>query len=77
MIRKEFIHLRRDPYSLAILFVEPIVLLLVVAYGLSTDVRHLPMAVQDASRSAASRALVRSYDQIEFYDVHYWVNVDH
>jgi len=73
MIRKEFIHLRRDPYSLAILLVEPIVLLLVVAYGLSTDVRHLPMAVQDASRSAASRALVRSYDQTEFYDVHYWV----
>jgi len=74
MIRKEFTHLRHDPYSLAILLVEPIVLLLVVAYGLSTDVRHLPVAVQDLSHSAASRALVQSFDQTEFYDVHYWVD---
>jgi len=48
----------RDPFTIVTLLAVPIVALLVFGFVLSTEVRHMPLGVHDASRSMASRRLV-------------------
>ncbi|HUY90680.1 MAG TPA: ATP-binding cassette domain-containing protein [Pirellulales bacterium] len=45
LVRKEFLQIVRDPSSLAIAFVLPIMLLLVFGYGVSLDAEHVPIAL--------------------------------
>ncbi len=45
MVRKEGLQILRDPSSLAIAFVMPLVLLLLFGYGVSLDAREVPVAI--------------------------------
>ncbi len=45
LVRKEFLQIMRDPSSIAIAFLMPVLLLLLFGYGLSLDVQHVPLAV--------------------------------
>ena len=45
MIRKEWLQVIRDPSSIAIAFVLPLLLLLIFGYGVSLDARNVPVAV--------------------------------
>ena len=45
LLRKEFCQILRDPSSLAIAFVLPLVLLLIFGYGVSLDAEHVPVAL--------------------------------
>ncbi len=45
LVRKEFLQVVRDPSSLAIAFVLPVVLLLMFGYGVSLDAEHVPIAM--------------------------------
>jgi len=45
LIRKEFLQAFRDPSSLGIAFVLPVVLLLLFGYGVSLDAEHVPIAL--------------------------------
>ena len=44
LMRKEVYEILRDPSSIAIAFVLPLVLLLIFGYGVSLDARHISMA---------------------------------
>ena len=44
MVRKESLQILRDPSSIAIAFVMPVVLLLLFGYGVSLDAKHIPLA---------------------------------
>ena len=61
MLRKEFIQMRRDRLTLAMLVVIPAIQLLLFGYAIRTEVRNLPTVVLDESRSAASRELVTTF----------------
>ena len=58
MVKKEFIQMRRDRITLAMMVGMPAVQLALFGYAIRTEVRHLPTIVLDESRSAQSRALV-------------------
>jgi len=45
LIRKESVQILRDPSSISIAFVLPIVLLLLFGYGVSLDAKHVPVAL--------------------------------
>jgi len=45
LVRKEFLQILRDPSSIAIAFVMPVVLLLLFGYGVSLDAEQVPIAV--------------------------------
>lgn len=45
LIRKEFLQILRDPSSIAIAFLLPVVLLLIFGYGVSLDAEHVPVAL--------------------------------
>ena len=58
MLWKEFIQLRRDRLTFAMMTGLPAIQLLLFGYAIQTDVRRLPTVVLDESRSAESRALI-------------------
>ena len=58
MLRKEFIQMRRDRLTLAMMVVIPAVQLALFGYAIRTEVRHLQTVVLDESRSSESRAFI-------------------
>jgi ABC-2 type transport system permease protein len=61
IMRKEFIHIIRDPRTLVVMFVMPLVQLILLGYAATSDVRNIPLAVYDQSRSPQSRQLVEAF----------------
>lgn len=61
ILRKEFIHIVRDPRTLAIMFLIPVVQLILLGYAATTDIPHLDTALYDADRTAQSRQLIEAY----------------
>jgi ABC-2 type transport system permease protein len=61
IIKKEFLHIWRDPRTLALLLALPGVLLVLLGYGISYESKNIPMAVADFSKSDASRQFVEKY----------------
>ena len=54
LVRKEFLQMLRDPSSIAIAFLLPVVLLLLFGYGVSLDAKDVPLAWWSNSRRADS-----------------------
>lgn len=67
IIRKEFIHISRDPRSLGVAIALPIVLLLLYGYGINLDVRNLRTAVIDDDSTYQSRTLLASFEQSGYF----------
>lgn len=63
IIRKEFIHIIRDPRTLAVMFFTPLLQLVLFGYAATSDVRNIPMAVYDQDRTPQSRHLIDSFVQ--------------
>lgn len=72
IIRKEFIQMRRDRLTLAMMLALPFVQLVVFGLAINTDVKHVPMAVLDYSQSAESRRLVQAFTNSDYFDVVAW-----
>ncbi len=68
IIKKEIIQIRRDPPSLVMAFVVPILMLLIFGYAVTTDVEHIKTAVLDQSKSLASRQLADVFRNTGYFD---------
>jgi ABC-2 type transport system permease protein len=70
--KKEMLQIRRDPLSLALAFMMPVLLLVIFGYAITLDVNHLTTIVYDADRSSASRDLIEELTASEYFTVvHY------
>jgi ABC-2 type transport system permease protein len=58
---KEVLHILRDPTTLFFALFIPVVELLLIGFGLDTNVRHIRTAVFDQARTQESRALLDSF----------------
>ncbi|TAK13785.1 MAG: ABC transporter permease [Anaerolineae bacterium] len=76
LIRKEFIQILRDPRTLALVLVIPIMQLLLLGYAATNDVRNVPMAVFDQDRSPASRELLDAYRAADYFSIAYDVTTE-
>ncbi len=74
IIRKEFIQILRDPRTLVMIVVIPIMQLFLLGYSATNDVRNVPLAVLDRSQSMESRALLDSYRAADYFQVAYAVD---
>ena len=61
LLRKEFLQIVRDPSSILIAFVMPVILLFLNGYGISLDARAVPFGVVDENRSVESAGLYQSF----------------
>lgn len=57
--RKEFLHILRDPRSLAVAVLMPLIMVLLYGTAIDMELRDLPIAVLDQDGGPAARALVR------------------
>jgi len=69
LVWKEAHQMVRDPSSIAIGVVLPVLLILLFGYGLSLDVRHVPVAVVVEDASPAARELAASFQLSPYFDV--------
>ena len=67
LMRKEFLQIMRDPSSVGIAFVLPLVLLLIFGYGVSLDARHVPLAVVVEQPTAQTAGLTAGFDHSEYF----------
>jgi ABC-2 type transport system permease protein len=74
IIRKEFIQIFRDPRTLALILVMPIIQLFLLGYAATTDVRNVPIALWDQSRSSESRALLDAFRAADYFNFAYEVH---
>ena len=68
LIRKESRQVLRDPSSIAIGIVMPLLLILLFGYGLSLDVTNVPVAVVVEEPSPAAYNLVKSFLLSRYFD---------
>ncbi len=73
IIKKEFLQLRRDPQMLRILFISPVFQLFIFGYAVTTDVRHISLAVLDEDRSAPSRELTEKFVRSGYFDLDHYL----
>jgi ABC-2 type transport system permease protein len=69
LIRKEFIQISRDPRTLALTFLMPVIQLVLLGYAATNDVRNVALAVYDQDRSAASRKLLEAYQAADYFQL--------
>lgn len=74
IMRKEFLHIVRDPGTLVLIFLIPVIQMVLLGYAARTDIDNVSMAVLDADRSAESRALVTAYESTNYFQVAAYVD---
>lgn len=68
--RKEIHHIWRDRATLILVLLTPTALLFLMAYALTVEIQHVPVAVLDYGRSATSRTFVQyltAGDDLDLY----------
>ena len=71
LIRKEFIQILRDPRTLALTLIVPIMQLFLLGYAATNDVRNVRMAVFDQDRGAAAHELLSAFRTAEYFRIEY------
>ena len=68
LVKKEARQVIRDPSSIAVGMVLPVVLILLFGYGLSLDVKHVPLAVVMEDSSPEARELAARLQLSPYFD---------
>jgi len=69
MVKKELIQIRRDPLSLAIAFLMPIMQLFIYGYAITFDVNNIKTVVFDRDRSSLSRELISEFESSGYFSI--------
>ncbi len=69
LLRKEMKHVLRDPSAILIAFLMPLVLLLVLGFGISFDARHMPVALVAEAPEEVVRGLLQAMDASPYLSV--------
>jgi ABC-2 type transport system permease protein len=69
VMRKEIIHIRRDPRTLGIMLALPVVMLMLFGYAVRLDVKNISLTIRDQDNTPESRELIRNFEQSGYYSV--------
>ncbi len=69
MTRKEFLHIVRDPRSLAMALGLPLLMLLLFGYALTLDIDRIPTVIYDADRTPESRELIARFQGSRYFQI--------
>ena len=61
LMHKEFLHIVRDPRSLITALINPLLMLFLYGFGISTDISHVSLGVADWSHSQQGADLVKAF----------------
>src|SRR5512135_2895236 len=68
LLRKEFYQILRDPSSLAIAFLLPLVLLFIFGYGVSLDAEHVPIALVVELPNPDTASFTSGFQQSRYFE---------
>ena len=68
LMKKEALQILRDPSSILIAFVLPLILLFIFGYGLSLDARHVKTAFVLEDRGPSAESLYRAFAASDSFD---------
>jgi ABC-2 type transport system permease protein len=71
MLIKEFIQLRRDRVSFAMIVMVPLIQLMLFGYAINTNPRHLPTAILMQEETDLGRSVIKALENTKYYDVKY------
>lgn len=69
IVKKEFLHILRDPRSLAMAIFLPMLMLILFGYALTLDVDNVPTVVWDQSSTVQSRDLISRFEGSLYFRV--------
>lgn len=69
LVRKEFIQIIRDPRTLAMTFIMPVVMMFLLGYAATNDVRNIALVVLDRDQTPASRRLIDAYRVADYFTI--------
>jgi ABC-2 type transport system permease protein len=73
LIRKEFIQILRDPRTLILVLVMPVMQLFLLGYAATNDVRNVPLAVYNQDPGPEARALLDAFRSADYFSLAYEV----
>lgn len=69
MIRKEFIQMRRDRLTFAMMLGVPVMQLVLFGYAINSDPKHLPTALFAQDHSVFTRSFVKGMENSDYFDI--------
>lgn len=69
MVFKEMRQVARDPGTIAMMFMLPVIQLMIFGYAINNDPRHLPLVVEANDQSALSRSVVSALRNTSYFEV--------
>jgi ABC-2 type transport system permease protein len=69
IVAKEFIQMRRDRLTFAMMLGIPMIQLVLFGYAINSDPKHLPTAVYSADNSVFSRTIVWAMRNSSYFDI--------
>ena len=76
IVKKEFIHIRRDKASLIIALVAPLFMLFLFGYAVKLEVERVDMAIFDQDQSTLSRELIQKLKHTDYFIDSYYAGSD-
>lgn len=67
MVSKEFLQMRRDRVTFAMMLGIPIMQMVLFGYAINSDPKHLPLAVLSADRGQFSRTLITAMQNSDYF----------
>lgn len=69
LIRKEFIQMRRDRLTFAMMLGVPLMQLLLFGYAINSDPKHLATAVHDQDHSTFTRTFLKALENSDYFEI--------
>jgi ABC-2 type transport system permease protein len=69
MAAKEFIQMRRDRLTFAMMIGIPVIQLIIFGFAINTDPKHLPAVVYAADNSAVTRSIIHGLHNTDYFDI--------
>src|SRR5215831_13933060 len=76
MMVKEFIQLKRDRVSFAMIIMIPLVQLLLFGYAINSNPRHLPTAILLQEQSDLGRSILKAIENTKYFDITHVVHTE-
>lgn len=66
-IKKEFLHIFRDRWTMMILLLLPIIMLILFGYAINTEVKNTKVAVYDPSRDVITQGIINKLQANDYF----------
>jgi len=67
--KKEIIQILRDPRSLMVVLLMPLMQMALLGYGVNLDIKHVPICVFDREGSQQSEALLKAFQASQYFEI--------